>query len=77
MAWFIECAPAKDRLLRWQRLRINGFETEYPEAERQAADHAAKILSQLFGDRLMFRVVHKNPRRGAFYPAPRPAKANR
>lgn len=74
MAWFIECAPAKDRYLEWARLRINGFDTEYPEKERNSADQAAKQLSRLFGDRLVFRVVHRNPKRGAFYPAPRAAK---
>ena len=74
MAWMVQVSLGRARMLRWRTLRISGFRTEYEESERKAADRAAVNLTRLFGDRLVFRVIHRNPKRGAFYPAPRAAK---
>lgn len=74
MAWKVQVSLSKSRLLRWRTLCINGFRTEYAESDRKIADRAAINLSRLFGDRLVFRVVHRNPNRGAFYPAQRRAQ---
>lgn len=73
MAWRIEVSQ-RTELLSWSLLRIDGFDTEYAEKERRAAVAAVTNLARIFPT-LMFRVIHKHsPRRGAFYPTPRPAR---
>lgn len=76
MVWMVQVALGnRTRCLRWRTLRINGYRTEYEESERKLADRSAVNLTRLFRDRgLVFRVIHRNPKRGAFYPQPRQAQ---
>jgi hypothetical protein len=75
MDWRIEVGHLNGaRAVCWKLVAINGFRTMYPEKERAKADRAATTLQELFGDKLLFRVVHRKPNRGAFYPAPRRAR---
>jgi hypothetical protein len=76
IVWRIQAAPRNaGRLLQWAPCEVKGCPVEYIEADRVKATQAAATLSKLLGEQLIFRVIHvDSPRRGAFYPAPLPAR---
>lgn len=76
MTWRLEVATVGDpgSRLNWNPVSIEGIPAEFNEAQRESAGRMATVMSELVGPTLIVRMRHRDPRRGAFYPNPLPAR---